>query len=167
MLARGLRESLAMETDTPVSPAPSVVRATILAQHVVLRERLNGALRVTTSALEGEPEGVSLSAIVRDLRDRFRAHLAFEERWLVPLLRDADGWGPERVSALLEEHARQRAELDTLIEGIEAGWDAQRLALATRSLVSDLLIDMEHEERSCVSEELVRDDVVNIDQATD
>jgi iron-sulfur cluster repair protein YtfE (RIC family) len=167
MVARVLPDPPVMEMETPASPAPSVVRATILAQHVVLREKLSRALTVASRALKGEPEGVSLSAIVRDVRDRFRAHLAFEERWLVPLLRETDGWGPERVSRLLEEHARQRAELDTLIEGIEAGWDAQRLALATRSLVTDLLIDMADEERGCVSEDLLRDDVVNVDQATD
>jgi hypothetical protein len=156
-----------METETPAGPAPSVVRATILAQHGVLRETLNRALAVATRALRSQPEGTSLSAIVRDLRARFRAHLEFEERWLVPLLREADAWGPERVERLLDEHGRQRAELDTLIEGIGAGWDTQRLALATRSLVTDLLIDMADEERGCVSEDLLRDDVVNVDQATD
>jgi hypothetical protein len=156
-----------MATESTLEPAPSVVRHAVLAQHAVLRVMLDRALTVALGALKGEPGGGDLIECVRELRDRFRVHLAFEERWLAPLLEQADGWGPERVKALLEEHRRQRAELDTLIEGIAGGWDAQRLALATRSLVTDLLLDMEEEERGCLNEELLRDDVVNVDQATD
>ncbi len=146
----------------------ATVRDQVLEQHVQLRDFLQRALAATTQVLRGEPLAtLGLTHIVRGLRARFRFHLAFEERHLAPLLARTDIWGPQRVSRLLEEHACQRAELDTLIEGIEADWDAERLAVATRSLVTELLLDMAEEERGCLNADLLRDDVVNVDQASD
>jgi len=78
----------------------------------------------------------------------------------VPVLAQVDLWGPERVQDLLEEHTRQRAELETLVEGIASDWDPEHLAVALRSLSIDLLLDMEEEERGCVSAELLRDEMV-------
>ena len=55
---------------------------------------------------------------------------------------------------------RQRAQLETLVEGIEIGWDVERIALALRSLATDLLLDMEEEERGCVSAKLLQDEII-------
>ena len=108
-----------------------------------------------------------LPRLVADLSERLQHHLAFEERHLVPVLAQSDGWGAARVQQLLDEHGRQRAQLDSLAAGIASGWDAERLAVATRSLVTDLLFDMKEEERCSLSREVLRDDVINVDQATD
>jgi hypothetical protein len=95
------------------------------------------------------------------VRSRFRAHLAYEERNLAPVLAHLDLWGPERVRDLLEEHERHRAELDTLAEGV-AEWEAQHLAVALRSLTTDLLIDMVEEERGCVSAQLLHEQMIMV-----
>ncbi len=146
----------------------SVVRQHILEQHGWLRALLRDALDATTLTLQGQPDAAAqLEGVVRDLSGRFRAHLAYEERYLLPILAGIDVWGPLRANALLEEHGCQRAQLETLREGIETGWDAGRLAVATRSLVTELLLDMEDEEAGCLSAEVLRDDVINIDQASD
>ena len=152
----------------PEAAMASVVRRQVLEQHHVLRSKLWQLLRVSTETLQGtHHDPVGLQNLVVDLRGRFRRHLAFEERALVPLLRAVDCWGPQRVEELLLEHERQRAELDTLIEGIDEGWDPAHLAMAARSLTTDLLLDMDEEERGCLAAELLRDDVVSVDQATD
>jgi hypothetical protein len=157
-----------IETIEIVPMAASVVRQHVLEQHGWLRQLLRDALESTTRALQGDVDAsAQLASVVHDLRGRFRAHLAYEERYLLPVLAEIDVWGPLRASKLLEEHACQRAELETLAEGIEGGWDPQHLAVATRSLVTELLLDMEEEEAGCLSAELLRDDVVNIDQASD
>jgi hypothetical protein len=146
----------------------SEVRQRVLEQHGWLRTLLRDALDATTRTLQGELDaGAQLAGVVHDLSGRFRAHLAYEERYLLPVLAEVDVWGPVRASKLLDEHACQRAQLETLREGIETGWDAGRLAVATRSLVTELLLDMEEEEAGCLSADLLRDDVVNIDQASD
>jgi hemerythrin-like domain-containing protein len=121
----------------------------VLSQHEILRMLLREAIEVTTRALKDRGEDRSeLDLLVRDLRTRFRAHLCFEEQNLVPLLAQIRGWGEPHLRELHEEHARQRSELDVLIEGIEDGWDVAKLALTLRSLATELFIDMSGEERS-------------------
>jgi hypothetical protein len=140
---------------------PSLVRRQVLEQHNVLRRLLQAALDETTRGLQGEGTDLGqLSASAQDLHRRFHAHLTFEERALVPILDAMDLWGPERVADLLGEHERQRAELDTILEGIAEGWDLGRLALTLRSLVADLLRDMDEEEAGCLSAELLREETV-------
>jgi hypothetical protein len=156
-----------MPTEASTSLTPLQVRNQIMEQHGVLRALLRRTLEATTAALLREPEGLRLAEVVRELRTRMVGHLAFEERTLVPVLAEIDVWGPQRVADLLDEHRRQRAELDTLVEGADSAADPERLALIARSLVTDLLHDMDEEERGCLSAELLRDDLVAIDQATD
>jgi hypothetical protein len=141
---------------------PAAVRDRILEQHVALRELLGQSLDATTRAFahDGPPGVDELARLTHELRARFWAHLAFEERTLLPILAQLDPWGPERVADLRDEHARQRAELDTLVEGIESAGDSERLALTLRSLATDLLIDMAEEERGCLDCQALRDEMV-------
>ena len=146
---------------------PATVRRNVLEQHTALRELLQRALEESTRGLRREGSGLSdLCAAARELHGRFHAHLAFEERALAPLLGIMDLWGPERVATLLAEHDRQRAEMNTILEGIEAGWDAERIALTLRSLATDLLVDMEEEERGCLDAELLRQDAIEAQPRT-
>jgi hypothetical protein len=145
---------------------PAAVRERILDQHRALRVVLGRAIEATTRSFEADgPSLEQVAYLAHDLRVHLRAHLAYEELSLVPVLAHVDLWGPERVQDLLEEHGRQRAELDTLVEGIEEGWDVERLALTLRSLVTDLLIDMDEEERGCLSAELLRDQLLVVGAA--
>jgi hypothetical protein len=57
--------------------------------------------------------------------------------------------------------------MDALVAGVDAGWGRDRLAAEADRLVRDLLVDMEAEEQDSLAEELLRDDVVAIDQSTD
>jgi hypothetical protein len=157
-----------MPSDAQRELTAASVRQNVLEQHAVMREVFRRVLDATTLTLQGDAgSAAELPAVVRDFRRRFRAHLAYEERYLAPVLAEVDIWGPQRVSDLLNEHAEQRAQLDALIAGIEGDWDGRAVALAARSLVTELLVDMEEEERGCLSAQLLRDDVVSFDQATD
>jgi hypothetical protein len=140
---------------------PATVRRQVLEQHEALRSLLQRALDQTTRGLLGDGLGLAeLTISTRELHRRLHAHLAFEERALAPILGVLDLWGPERVSELLREHARQRAEISAILEGIEDGWDADRLAITLRSLAADLLTDMAEEERGCLDAEMLHQDVV-------
>jgi hypothetical protein len=78
------------------------------------------------------------------------------------VLLEADLWGPERVGALMAEHARQRAELDTMVEGVKSGGDQNRVALVLRSLVADILVDMAEEEAGPLSRPILEDEIVEV-----
>jgi hypothetical protein len=149
-------------------PEPSKVRTEVLRQHRELRGLLQEALTFAGRELrQGNVDEVQLGHMCHEIRRRFRNHLTFEEQVLVPVLSSADTWGPERVRNLLEEHGAQRRDLDGVIEGVEGGWGKERLAQALRKLATDLLRDMEEEERDYLSPNLLRDDLVVVDQVTD
>ena len=133
---------------------PSTVRSQVLAQHDELRDLANRTL----SEITGRSFDVdSLERSAREVHRRFQDHLLFEERTLVPVLWAVDGWGPERVQELRIEHARQREELEAVIQGLDAGWNAERLALELARLASDLLEDMNEEEEGCLRASLLCD----------
>lgn len=140
---------------------PAAVRDRILEQHGDLRALLQQSLAATTRAFAHEGPGLDeLARLAHELRARFRAHLAFEERTLFPVLERLDLWGLERVGDMRDEHDRQRAEVETLIDGLASHWDGERIALTLRSLVTDLLLDMEEEERGCLANDALRDEMV-------
>jgi hypothetical protein len=140
---------------------PAAVRERVIEQHHTLRQLLQQSVDATTRVFQPEgPNRDEVSRLVYELRSRFWAHLAFEERHLAPVLAHLDLWGPERVQDLYTEHMRQRAQLETLVEGIETGWDVAHIALALRSLATDLLLDMDEEERGCVSASLLQDEMI-------
>jgi hypothetical protein len=145
---------------------PRSVRGQVLAQHEQLRALLFEALEQTSRGLQGQRELARLALLVLQIRRRFRAHLAFEERKLFPILAQVDAWGPERVAELTLEHFRQRSQLDTLAQGMREGWGVQHVAVALRSLATDLLLDMAEEERACVNEQLLGDEIVRVATAS-
>lgn len=147
---------------------PVAVRERVIEQHQILRQLLQQSLDATTRAFQPQgPNRREVSRLVYELRARLWAHLAFEERHLAPVLAHLDLWGPERVEELFNEHMRQRAQMEVLVEGIEDGWDVERIALALRSLATDLLLDMEEEERGCASASVLQDEMLIVGTVRD
>ena len=150
---------------------PSVVRGKVLIQHQALRHELQRVLDLAGEdshpQLSPAQKQKELAQLLRAFRDHFKGHLAFEERWLAPLLAEADVWGPQRVSELLAEHQAQRRRLDDFVAALDAGWDMPRLSREAKRLTAELLADMSEEDSGCLCAELLRDDVVAVDQATD
>jgi hypothetical protein len=91
----------------------------------------------------------------REVCERFKVHLEFEEQALKPVFAVLDSWGPERVRELVLEHERQRAELDALMRRLSTEADVEPLALALRGLAAALLRDMDEEEQGCLRASLM------------
>jgi uncharacterized lipoprotein YmbA len=140
---------------------PSMVRLQILEQHDELRALVKQAL---AEAAASTGTAVDLERRTRELHGRFDQHLRFEEQALVPVLWAVDGWGPERVQDLRLEHARQRRELDAVIEGLESGWSDERLAQELTRLGDDLLRDMDEEEQGSIRADLLCDGVLTCER---
>ncbi|MFO0598673.1 MAG: hemerythrin domain-containing protein [Myxococcaceae bacterium] len=126
-----------------------VVRKNLLAQHENLR-RLMVEVE-TVLAHHGDA-----SAAVKALHDACQAHNAAEEAVLVPILRDIDAWGPERVKQLLDEHSNEHA---VLLKRLDPHADRAQL----RDAIGALREHMANEEATNLAETLLRDDVVNPD----
>ena len=139
----------------------------ILAQHHRIRALLARARGVAEAALDGEPPSPdAVASSIGDIRTIMEVHLAYEEKALLPILRDDLPLGPERADRLLDEHRRQRETLATLHREACAFPELPMLAAKLAFLTEWLLADMGEEERSLLIPEVVRDDVVIIDQSS-
>jgi hypothetical protein len=140
-------------------------RRGILWQHEKIRALLERVRALAEAALEGPaPPSDAVASAIGDVRSTMEVHLTFEESVLLPLLRDDLPVGPQRADQLLDEHRRQRDMLAGLHREAAAHPELPILAAKLAFLASWLLADMAEEERSLLTTEVVRDDVIVIDQ---
>ncbi len=144
------------------SMSPSQVRDYIGRQHIQLRilfVEVENACRESIDSGRGDPRPL-VQKLVRAVWD----HIAVEDRLLLPTLRDIDRWGPTRAEIVAADHARQREELAALRTlAREGGTD--EAARAALMLIGDLIVDMDAEERDLLDPDLLRDDVITINQS--
>jgi hypothetical protein len=139
----------------------------ILWQHKQLRGLLDRAGAVAEAALDGLPLiAGAVASVIGDVRSTMEVHLTFEETVLLPLLRDDLPVGPERAARLLDEHRRQRGMLASLHVEACAHPELPTLAAKLAFLTRWLLADMAEEERCLLTEDVVREDVVIVDQCS-
>jgi hypothetical protein len=142
-------------------------REAILAQHQRIRSLLERARLVAEAALDGAPAAAdAVASSIGDIRTIMEVHLAFEEKSLLPILRDDLPLGPQRAERLLDEHHRQRQTLATLHREACAFPGLPMLAAKLAFLTEWLLADMNEEEDSLLVPDVIRDDVVVIDQSS-
>ena len=130
-----------------------------------------GSTRPSAAPSSAGPSPASPSSRWRhrtvELCREFREHLAYEDRYLLPIIREIDAWGAERARRIEAEHADQALAIDEIAGAVQDGALARSRAFASRvgELAAALRVDMQHEEREVLSEDLLRDDVVSIDAA--
>lgn len=149
--------------DTPTQHPPSEVRSRILADHSRLRAELADMRDLAHRAGKDSQAADALRRSLREFVDGFFAHLALEESELPPVVAGADAWGPERLEHMRVEHAEQRDMLQALVERTRDELPSALVAEA-EALVRTILRDMAAEERDLLGENVLRDDVVSIDQ---
>jgi hypothetical protein len=119
----------------------------ILEQHMELRRLLALGLVQTCAAPSGRQSApLGLRALVGQIRSAFVAHLRDEEAALLPLFDDERLGGARRTQGLLEEHAVQRREMETLHALPETG-AGDAFADRFDRLARALLVDIAEEER--------------------
>jgi hypothetical protein len=150
----------------PARPVDAgTARRGILWQHERIRTLLQKAQALADASLEGEllaPDAVA--SAIGDIHSAMEVHLKFEEAVLLPLLRDDLPIGPERAGRLVEEHLQQRGMLAALHKEASTHPGLPLLASKLAALTSWLLADMVEEERALLNPEVVREDVVVVDQ---
>jgi hypothetical protein len=145
----------------------ATARRTILAQHQRIRALLEHARLVAETALDDGPRPPdAVASAIGDIHATFDVHLTFEEKVLCEILEDDLPLGPARARRLRSEHASQRATLATLHDEARSAPQRPLLAAKLAFLASWLLDDMAEEERKLLVPDVVRDDVVAVDQAT-
>jgi hypothetical protein len=156
--------------DSPPSPRldAETARSRIFAEHKEIRALLGRARRLADAALDGDrPALEAVAGTIGGLRAALEAHLAFEESILIPILDDDLPLGPQRAAALRAEHAHQRSVLITLDREAAAAPQLPLLATKLAFLAEWLSSDMRDEEHHLLTRDVIRDDVVVVDQSSD
>lgn len=145
-------------------PSPEEIRQRVLDEHrriAVLLDKVEGLARQLAAGDEGaEP---LLRRVVIELHDVMRHHMAYEERTLLPALRDADSFGPARVAAFVREHQAQRSMLENIVTELATTESPERLTVGVLELVRAIRDDMETEGREFLDPDLLRDSVIRTD----
>lgn len=141
---------------------PSEVRARVLQDHERLRLALAELDALVAAVGEGRPATV-LRDRTRALLASLEAHLALEDEILFPAIEGMDAWGPVRAARMQAEHTEQRAELARL-SSLEKQVRDPELCEAVKKLAKDLRGDMHREEAELLDPDLMRDDLVAINQ---
>ncbi|MEW5743516.1 MAG: hemerythrin domain-containing protein [Myxococcota bacterium] len=130
------------------------LRKQLLEQHAEIRRlvaQVEGALDERLSAAE-------LTARLDALKAAVVAHNQVEAHALEPILEHIDAWGPDRVKALVGEH---RAEHEDVLTHLGAGTAADGGRL--KALLAELVAHLAQEEKTLLTEKLLRDDVIQLD----
>jgi hypothetical protein len=130
------------------------LRKQLLEQHDAIR-RLAAHVE---AGLDGQVAAVELTQRLAALKAAVEAHNQQEAQALEPVLECIDAWGPQRVKALVGEH---RAEHDGVLSHLDESSvnDGARL----KRLLGELVAHLEHEEKTLLTERLLREDVIQLD----
>jgi Hemerythrin HHE cation binding domain len=144
----------------------ATARRSILVQHGRIRTLLAHAREVAERALDQEPlPPDAVACAIGDIHATLEIHLRFEEKVLVDILSDDLPLGPLRAQRLREEHAEQRATLTGIHNEAKAAPELPMLAAKLAFLTRWLLDDMDEEERTLLTLDVLRDDLIAIDQS--
>jgi hypothetical protein len=120
----------------------------VLSQHAAIRQASQETVACARRVQRGDAT-TELTRRVQHLVRMLLAHLEFEERTLLPLLRAVDAHGRRQGARMVAEHKRQRADLATIeaqvLGGADDG-DPAAVAAAIQAFLEDLLADMLAEE---------------------
>ena len=141
----------------------SKIRKIILVEHEGLRINLRGIEALLDRVAAGDvPAREAAFQQLSSMLQTFLRHIEHEEAILQPVLAQIDAWGPQRKAAMDEEHKLQRA-LVMQLTSMDPAVDPAAWARDVRIFAKDLLLDMADEEKTCLSPNVLRDDVVVVD----
>lgn len=140
--------------------SPSQIRNSALVEHLAVLHLLGSVEQAAQAALTGGSRGALVRERVELLVPSILEHLAWELTWVLPALREADAWGPQRAEEFLARHSQMHSRLyDLRTTDGHAGAPLAALQ-ASQFLRSAVLV----EEHVTLHEHVLRDDVVVIDQ---
>jgi hypothetical protein len=143
---------------------PSEIRLELLQEHQELRMTIAETRNAAARALTYPSAFKELRACALLLCDRLRTHNRHEEELLQDLLPTVDAWGSVYAESTKEHHS----EHEQLSEALAGASDVLEIGVFQETVLStiDRVLDhMAHEEKAYLRENVLRDDVIVIDQS--
>jgi iron-sulfur cluster repair protein YtfE (RIC family) len=145
----------------------SKIRKIVLVEHEGLRGSMRSIEALLPLVSAGEKEAlVTAQSQLKDLLNTFVRHIEHEERILRPVLEVIDAWGEVRRARMDQEHSEQRP-LVMRLAAIDPSPDPQTWAREVDEFIKMLRVDMADEEKTCLSPNVLRDDVVVVDGSSE
>lgn len=139
-----------------VTQTPTNALTELLSQHAALREMIGQCFTLLTELDSGRIEAHALMREVTRLGAALTLHNQYEERFLRPVLAETDAFSAARVDRMVEEHTAEHAAL-----GANLNATPQEL----RGTLERLLAHLEAEERFFLSSNVLRNDIVVVEDA--
>jgi len=135
----------------------SQVRELIHSEHALLRKMLSEIDELTAAFERGaEAEGEALRSKGAALYERFEKHLELEDRLLKPALLGSGPQGVRGARHLEHEHREQRELIRYLLGRLsKTRTPTLLIAREIRHFAEYLRLDMEHEERDLLTDEIL------------
>jgi len=135
------------------------IRRRVLEEHAQLRSLL-GELEPVLEAFEAEESGMGGKLRERglELYERLSRHLDSEQGLVAPALQASGADGERRADQLAHEHREQRELLRYLMSRLDSHAEPTLLvARELRNFIAYLRMDMAHEEKTLLTDELLGD----------
>jgi len=145
---------------------PSEIRRALLREHDDLRASIDETRDAASRADNGPAEFEDLRDRLRHLVDKLVQHNRHEEDLLLGVLRTADAWGPLREEVMNAHHAVEHRQFVGALLEASAIREVDTFRAIVLPAIDRLLDHMAHEERMFLSEDVLRDDAVVIDQSS-
>jgi len=146
-MARPLRRKSRMD--------PQAARAKLLAQHEQIRTDLASCVALARQLGHGESPHAAFELAIAQLRFDIDEHTDTESLVIGDLLQDAAEWGNVLVDRMIEEHVGAHDALLAALDG-----SAPDVALRMQDLAEQLDAHMAAEERTFLSPQVLRTDVI-------
>ncbi|MBW2384609.1 MAG: hemerythrin domain-containing protein [Deltaproteobacteria bacterium] len=127
---------------------PDEVRMSVRSDHDKLRALLTELERTARIALAGKPlpRGV-LRGEAKALLTSLASHMSWEDRYLVPIVRQNRGLGERRCAKIAEDHHEQRALLEYALRQLHDEFRPECIVAGNLlDLIALLRSDMDEEE---------------------
>ena len=133
------------------------IRLELVAQHELLRARLDSCTRLARLFREGSCPSRDLEAALEILRGEFEFHNHAETTQIRKLLHGPAAWGSLLIDRMLEEHAAEHVAFRALMSGT-----TDEVAARIDELAEEIDAHMAAEERTFLAPVTLRDDVLRV-----
>lgn len=140
------------------------IRKELMDQHVSLK-LLAAEVRDMAEQSPGADSRDHLSGLLQELGDGIDAHNRREEHLLGEVLPTLDAWGPERLARMDEHHRAEHREIAERVRAAAALPEFREVLNAALPAIDELMTHMRQEEKEFLGKDLLRDDVINVQQS--
>jgi len=141
----------------------TAIREELLAQHASLRDLTAKILEVAQRGPGPAARG-ELAVLLHELGDGIDAHNAREEYLLSEILPTLDAWGSVRLARMDEHHMQEHRQIADEVRAASLLEDFPASVEAALAVIDLLLEHMRQEEAEFLAPELLRNDIIDIDQ---